>query len=470
MTADSRLLLVLVVFLSVFVTIGASTEASESSSELFKLCMELYKWDEYLPGVDLLERSGEGMENSFNYWLYLGLGYQRTGQNAKAINAYEKASVLNPAAGNLVSRIRTLKIETKRLGDVKSNIDSDRAKAEYLMAQSLRLRKESNLDRAFRTFLQALTYNPELLNKDEGFITQAEVFYGLKKVEYSEFFQGSFQLLQGDLKNAEMNLSYFLKSPGKKPAIFVSRAEESIEKIRALKKVIVSESVGFPDVTNKLVANRTKPVEKHAVNNQVNVEAIEQQITAGGRGRFKKTDSGFVEFFAAEVAGKIIAELSQTVESERQCRLIWELGNSNLQTPDVMSALIAQLEATEIEVLNAAMEAIGKIGAPSATSAIDRLISLIEHDDPLIKFLAIETLGKIKEQPEKVIPILAKDYAAENDIYLKRHLYYWVNKFGKPGIQVLYRELEETARVDRKPLAELINRITGERIQTLIDR
>lgn len=281
----------------------------------------------------------------------------------------------------------------------------------------------------------------------------------------------------GDIEHAEKNLNAFLKSQGKKPAVFVSRAEDGINKIRSLKEAAVAAKVSErkPTASDRITA-LPGPIKgvKNAIKKQSdkigNVESIEQEINAEESGRFIMPDSGFVEFFAGEVARKTIAELSQARDTERQCRLIWELGNSRLQNAEVMSALIGQLESTEIEVLNMTMEAVGKIGAPSAAAAIDNLIGLIEHEDPLIKFLAIETLGKIKEQPEKIIPILIKDYAEENDQYLKRHIYYWVNKFGKSGLQVLYHELDGTDRVDRKPVAELISRITGEKVQNLIDR
>lgn len=477
MRVAGTLWLVLFLLSTTFFSASASLVETGGSNELLAMCLEFYKWDEYLPGIDLLEQSAEGLEDSFNYWLYLGLGYQRTGQTEKAIKAYEKAYSINSSAGNLSSRIRALRIETKRLDYQKTDLAQNTAKADYLMNLARKLRKEYQLDRSFRLFLQALNYNPDLLGRDEGFITEAEVFYGLKKVAHAEFFQGLFQLMQGDIEHAEKNLNAFLKSQGKKPAIFLARAEDGLKKISMLKEAAVVAKVSERKLAaSERITALPGPVKgvKIAVKKQndtnENVETIEQEINAEESGRFIVPDSGFVEFFAAEVARKTIAELSQARDVERQCRLIWELGNSRLQNSEVMSALISQFESTEIEVLNMTMEAVGKIGAPSAEAAIDNLIAFIEHEDPLIKFLAIETLGKIKEQPEKVIPVLVKDYAEENDLYLKRNIYYWVNKFGKPGLRVLYNELEATDRIDRKPIAELISRITGEKIQSLIDR
>lgn len=457
---------------------SGSLIAADDNNDVLQLCLELYKLEEFLPGIDLLQSSSEGMENNFNYWLYLGLGFQRTGQTENALKAYSKAFEINKTAGNLSSRIRTLRLETKHLDYKKVELADSSKKASYLMSLARKLRKEYQLDRAYRVFLQALNYDSQLLSKDEGFITQAEVFYGLKKSEHAEFFQGLFQLLQGDIENSEKNLKFFLKNPERKPSIYISRAEDSLKKIKSLKETaLASANIEKKPAEKdrisalpKIVEERKKPVNNVKTRSQENVDTLDQEISSETGSRFVMPDSGFVEFFAGEVARKMITELSQTDETERKCRLIWELGNSGLQNSEVMSALITQLESPEIPVLTTTLEAIGKIGSPSAGNAVDVLLALIEHDEPLVKFLAIETLGRIKEQPEKVIPVLAKDYAAENDIYLKRHLYYWVNKFGRPGLKILYNELEETPRVDRKPVAELISRITGEKIQALIDR
>lgn len=460
----TALLLIILSTLPVF-----SAQLDDKATNALSLALEMFKADEYLPAVDLLKEAEKNLGGNFNYWLYLGLGYQRTGQTEQAIDAYERAGAINPDAGNLPSRIRALKLETKRLKYVAVKLNTDKEKSAYLMAKARQFRKKYLLDQAFRYFLQALMYDKELLKHDEGFITAGEVFYNLKKTEHAELFLGILQFFQGDRDNAEKNITVFLESSPPGAEFLQRRAQEYLQKIQLLKAQAQMASAAEAKASAIKIVTQKVNKPPHASANQ-DVEAIEAELELVANARFSEPDSGFVEFFATEVAKKQIAELNRTEEPDKKCRIIWELGNSNLQNPEVMAALNDNLLDEDIGVVSSTLEAIGKIGAPAAVAVIDSLLNLMDHEELTIKFMAIETLGKIKEQPQKVVPVLLRDYIAEKDIYLKRHVYYWVNKFGKPGVNVLYRELEEADRVDRAPIAELISRITGEKVQALIDR
>lgn len=465
------------VFLMVSV-IGISllTAAAEPQTGLMAQVLDMYKYDQYLPAIDVLEQNAAGNEKVFNYWLYLGLGYQRTGQTAKAITAYEKAAELNPDAGNLASRIRTLRIETRRLDYKHVQLDSPEQKADWLMKLAGSLRREGQEERSLRLFLQAVDYDASLLSNDDDFIRRGEVFYQLKmadKAEHAELYHGIFKFLQGEHETAHKDLQTFLRAAAR-PVALELLARKFIDRIDQVKKsnlaAIQSEPAPAkaPQTASPAASLAARPAETRSA--AQNLGEIEKQLADSTPKVSSDNDDGFVNRFAEAITSRMIADLAGIEEPQQRCRLLWELGQSRLQKPEIMETLIDELGAEDPRCVTAACEAIAKIGPPAADKAVDGLLKLLDHPEKPLQFLAIELLGKIRSQPDRVLPVLVARYAREQDSYQQRHIYYWVNKFGQPGTEILYRILNDTARVDRKPVAELLSRMTGEKIQDLINR
>ncbi len=460
---------------ALFIASSSFAQSEVTKESLFASALEMFKFDEYIPAADKLEEASD-LKQDFNYWLYLGLAFQRTGQTSRAIVAYENALAISPAATNLKSRIRSLKIETQRLDYKPVVLDTPQKKSEYLFRQAKDLRQNKEYDKAFRSFLQALGYSRRLLAEDDGFLTQGEVFYGLKRVDYSELFQGIFQFYQGNFAASDRNISFFLQSHASAPEFLKRRAEDYLKLLNATKAQIANAFQGEEKpATANLVKTPQVKTDKVRVANfdkkrDSDVTALEADIIAESSKRVVMTDSGFAQHFGRELASRYLLEIADETDSEKVIRRIWEIGNIGIHDSEVMQKLTAYLQSEDVSIVLTTLEAISKIGMPSAEISLESVFALLEHEELTVKFVAIENLGKMRANPQKVIPRLAKEYAREKDQYLKRHLYYWVNKFGKPGVKVLYEILEDAARVDRRPVAELISRITGEKVNELINR
>ncbi len=472
------------IFLLLFSTLlfaATGTPAAENpgSRDMLLLALDMFRYDQYLPAIDLLEQNADTNQTNFNYWLYRGLGYQRTEQTKKSLQAYERASALNPSAANLQNRIRALHLEIEQKGFKEVSLDTPVQKAEWLMHQAEKMRTARKEDLSLKYFLQAVDYNSELIDKNKDFISRGEIYYRLKsadKAQYAELFHGIFKYLQNDLPAAEIDLQTFKKTTSRPPALeklaekYLALIEENRPQETASTADNTPVSTSPADSASPQPAKTRIEIEPEttdvvAIPDQV--EFIESSISDS---RNVADDESFVVRYAAETAKSMLESLANTEDVQPRCRLIWELGETGLQNPEIMQALAGELANEDPKVVRTACEAIAKIGMPAARAAVAPLLEIIKSDDKAMQFNAIELLGKLKAMPERVIPALVSCYAREDDIYLKRNIYFWVSKYGNPGAQVLYKLLENTARGDRRPVAELISRITGEKIQELIDR
>ena len=486
-----RITLFAVALLIACATAALAENATPATGQL-QLVLDMFRYDQYLPALDLLEASEDTHRDDFNYWLYRGLGYQRSAQTRKALAAYEKAAKLNTAAGNLQNRIKALQIEIEQKNFRDSSLDTPAQKAAWLFAEAEKLQNRKKEEQAFRYYLQAVDYDPALIKNDNGFISRGNTWYQLKlndKIAHASLFLGIFKYLQNETTAAAADLQKFMQSSPRPPAlermatIYLKRLEENSGQKTVAKPELVSNpnndaaaSTPSAVLTDPLIvevvseAGKAGKTDKPA---RMSREEMQQLAEIEGNiSENRPTEEGkdFVVRFATAMADKMIDQLAETEDIPARCRLIWELGETRLQNSEIMKALAGELAHEDPRVLRTACEAIAKIGMPTAIKAVTPLLAILETDDKAIQFNVIELLGKLKAMPEKVIPALARTYSREDDIYLKRNIFFWVNKFGKPGVEVLYRVLDNTARVDRKPVAELISRITGEKIQELLDR
>ncbi len=472
------------VFLILFSTLlfaATGTPAAENpgSRDLLLLVLDMFRYDQYLPAIDLLEQNSDANQTNFNYWLYRGLGYQRTEQTKKSLQAYERAAALSPSAANLQNRIRALHLEVEQKNFQEISLDTPVQKAEWLMRQAEKMRNARKEDLSLKYFLQAVAYNSELIDKNKDFISRGEIYYRLKladKAQYAELFHGIFKYLQNDLPAAESDLQAFMKTASRPPALerlagkYLTLIEENRPQETVSTQNTASVSAAPADSENPQPVKpivEIKPEKTDIVTIPDQVEIIESSISDS---RSPGDDESFVVRYAAETAKSMLAGLERAEDVQPRCRLIWELGETSLQNPEIMQALAGELANEDPRVVRTACEAIAKIGMPAAGAAVTPLLEILKTDDKAMQFNAIELLGKLKAMPERVIPALVSCYAKEDDIYLKRNIYYWVNKYDRSGVQVLYKVLDNTARGDRKPVAELISRITGEKMQELIDR
>ena len=202
--------------------------AQEEVGDVLPLALDMFKFDQYLPALDMLEANVEANKDNFNYWLYIGLARQRTKQLNKALEAYETAFKLNPDANNLKVRINNLKkaisnIDPAQIRDFKTNEE----KSKWLLEEADSLRREKKEEKAFRTFIQAVEYDVKLLGDDKNFVRRGVLYYKLKvedNAEYSKLFYAIFKYFEGEISEAYNKIKDF-KNDGSKKSLAIQNME-----------------------------------------------------------------------------------------------------------------------------------------------------------------------------------------------------------------------------------------------------
>ncbi len=126
------------------------------------------------------------------------------------------------------------------------------------------------------------------------------------------------------------------------------------------------------------------------------------------------------------------------------------------------------LGSDDIQTVVATLEALVKIGDPGAKICAPHIVNLLDHDEYIIKWSAVRTLGELPLLPERSIPRLFKIYKNESRSSRKGLLLNVMNAFGTPGISVLKNMLEEATGPNKRPIAEVLSALTGENVENLI--
>lgn len=106
---------------------------------------------------------------------------------------------------------------------------------------------------------------------------------------------------------------------------------------------------------------------------------------------------------AQEVLGRLEADKSAELYKSR-----WDAARAAIVVPPLINCL----EVPDTAVLYRTMSALVRIG-PESQQAIDAVIKLLPHPDPVINDRAIYTLGRIGlRSPERVIPALVRASSA----------------------------------------------------------
>ena len=452
------------------------------NEELLPLSMDMFKYEQYLPAIELLEEGQEANKDIFNYWLYLGLAYQKTNQLKKALSAYQTAAKINPDAKNLEVRIKNLN-KSIAAGSVFSELNSEKAKSEWLFQQAEKCRKEAKEEQALRLFIQAVGYDIKLLGKDNDFVRRGVIFYKLKlqdKAKYAKLFYAIFKHFEGDEEAAFKLISEFKEDnkEDKTPAI-VYLENEYYEKITASnseqKEIIKAEKEEQRLLQQAKIEAKKKEKSANKENKKENIASessnireLESEINTE---KFAyAADRSFDRRFMQEIAKSKVTDYYGEIDPEKKRQLLWEIGLSGSQEKEVMEALIDGLKQGTIDYVSSSIKAITRIGSPSADEAVPVLIELLNSERGDFRYLAAEGLGRLKACPDVVIPALIEKHESELHDDMKKHYAKCGSYFGKQGLDVAYKMLMESTRIDRKPIAEYIHNITGEKVETLMNR
>ena len=459
--------------------------AQEESGEVLPLALDMFKFDQYLPALDMLEANVEANKENFNYWLYIGLARQRTKQLNKALEAYETALKLNPDANNLKIRINNLKksisnIDAAQIKDFKTNEE----KSKWLLDEADSLRREKKEEKAFRTFIQAVEYDVKLLGNDKNFVRRGVVYYKLKvedKAEYSKLFYAIFKYFEGEITEA-YNIIKEFKNDGSKKSLAIQYLEknyykklaeannqqkdyEMAEREERRQKQLEAEKAKLAKAELKDKKDKTSTDRK---NQKEDIRDLEKEIS---QGTFTyEDDHRFEVKYFTELNKFKIEEYFNVTDPRRKRQIIWELGQTGSQDEEIMNVIIDGLKQETIDYMFVSTDALVKIGMPSAEKAYPVLYNVLDSERYDFKQIAMDALGRLRVHPDQVVPKFISLYSEETSESFRKNYSRAAERFGKVALDIAYKILEEKSRVDRKPVAEFIHDITGEKVDDLVNR
>ncbi len=459
--------------------------AEEESGDVLPLALDMFKFDQYLPALDMLEANIDSNKDNFNYWLYIGLARQRTKQLNKALEAYEKAFEINPDANNLKIRINNLKkaisnIDEAQIKDFKTNEE----KAQWLLEEADSLRRDKKEEKAFRTFIQAVEYDVKMLGNDKNFIRRGVVYYKLKvedEAEFSKLFYAIFKYFEGEISEAYKYIKKFRDEDSKKPLTIQKMENEYFKKLAEAnnqqkdyeiaereekrKKELEKEQAKKAKAESKSKKDSNKSSDKSKK------EDIRQLESVISEGTFTyEDDHRFEVKYFTELNKFKIEEYFNSNDSRRKRHIIWELGQTGSQDEEVMNVIIDGLKQETIDYMFVSTDALVKIGVPSAEKAFPVLLSILDSERYDFKEVVVYALGRLRIHPEQVVPKLISLYSEETNESFRKNYSRTAEKFGKVALDYSYKILDERSRVDRKPVAEFIHDMTGEKVEDLINK
>lgn len=457
--------------------------AQEEPTDVLPLALDMFKFDQYLPALDMLEANVESNKDNFNYWLYIGLARQRTKQLNKALEAYETALKLNPEANNLKIRINNLKksisnIDPAQIKDFKTNEE----KSKWLLDEADSLRREKKEEKAFRTFIQAVEYDVKLLGNDKNFVRKGVVYYKLKlddKAEYSRLFYSIFKYFEGEISDAYKHIKEFKNDDSKKPLAIQKMEDEYFKKLAEANNQQKDYEIAEREERRrkelekekaKIAKAESKKDKKSSSDKQKNEDIRElESVISAGAFTYEDDRSFKVKYFT-EINKLKIEEYYSIDDPRRKRHIIWELGQTGSQDEEIMDVIIDGLKQETIDYLFVSTEALFKIGAPSAEKAFPVLLSLLDSERYDFKEVVAFSLGKLGMHPEQVVPKFISLYSEEVNERFRKNYSSAAMKFGKVALDISYKMLDERSRVDRKPVAEFIHDMTGEKVEALINK
>lgn len=462
--------------------------AQNDSENVLPLVLDMYKYDQYLPAIDILEAEQENLKDVFNYWLYLGLAYQRTSQLQKALKAYEKAAELNEEATNLTIRINNLNraidaIDKSQIKDFKTNEE----KAAWLFEQAeVQRNSKDKEEKTYRTFIQAVEYNVKYLSNDKDFVRRGVIYYRLKvkdKAEYSKLFYAIFKYFEGEIPEAYKNIKEFKNSSEDKSLAILQMENEYFKKLAEASNEMKELEQAEKEYARQQKEEREKANLAKAENASSNSKAdaksskrdkstdirdLEQEISEN---TFEyRDDKSFTVDLAREMAQLKAEDYLTAKDIKTKKQLIWEMGHSGSQSEEVMNCIIDGINMENLDILPNCVQALMRIGSPSADRAIPSLVNLLDSDRAAIRAAAAESMARLKTEPTLIVDKIIQKYDVEENEYIQSKYVECVKMLGKPALDIAYKKLNDSSRLERKPIAVFINKITGEKVQDLINR
>lgn len=443
-----------------------SQDGAVSNKAVFELVLDMYRNDFYLVGMKYLNDKRNIIDNMFNYWMYTGLGYERTGQVSKAINAYKKAIDVKSDSSAL-GRLNNLKSKTKQSGFFENNLMTDVQKGFYSMGEAKRMRFAGNNRKAFWLFLQSLEFDDNFLVYDEGFIGQGQNFYRKVSEDVTDaeryLLLGIFSLLSGELKQAQSNFNRFDNSTDTSPTLswLANKYKYKLSKEKEQTITTIART-REPVKETEVVAVTIREDEPRQ-----RIHRTQSHISTDNYARANNISTRYI--FAEQSAMQILEELSEAHIKSDRAKLIRHLGETGSQNIKVMNFLLEELDPNDSYYSRTVFDAINRIGGANSKYAVDYILNLKRSSNRPFRALALERLAVMGIEPQKVMPVIIDKYTSSSNRREQALYANYAANFGYPGLEALYDIIENQPRAQRRPTANLISALTGEDVDRVVN-
>lgn len=402
-------------------------------------------------------------KNEYKLWLALGYVYEAEQNYEMALKAFAFASELKTSIPGLSERILRLqelvKANAKELAGKNNDTQTQTLieRARYLIAFGKELE-------GYQTFYEAVEADRSILSRDYGLISKGLDFFRLNQnIADSRFYLGAFTYYSGQYEKAAILLEDFIATSEESP-----RREDARRLLQESREVIRLATARTPEVK--------KPADKPAQTAETNKDAVVKDIEVGSEyapaeptANFNPgTGESFALNLAKQKALKLLEEYEDEGDSRIKLQIIWRLGLIRLPLPEVMAKMAEFLSSDDIQTVVSALRALVKIGQPGAEICGPHIVNLLNNDEFVIKWSAITTLEQLPILPGRAIPRLFKVYLNEKKSSRQGIILRTFSGYGKTGVSVLKKMLEDATGPNKRPIAEVLSVLTGENVETIL--
>ncbi|PKL43257.1 MAG: hypothetical protein CVV41_11090 [Candidatus Riflebacteria bacterium HGW-Riflebacteria-1] len=466
---------------TILATTLSLTGYAADSSAILNQAQEFIKQKDYSAAKGLLARQLKIDRNSYKLWLALGYVYEADNDYEQALKAFMRASELQTGIDGLATRITRLQ-ELVKSQPKKAAADSTDAAAKARELLNTARYKHSFKDflESYKIFVEAVELDRSLLANDYGFIDRGLKYFSenANQPEH-QFYLGAYNFYAGLYPRSEEMLADYIRdypqgAQAAKAKTLLQECKDIIAQAKAAQiaaEVAAAAEIKTADarLAPALVSSDTAQpyVVKHAEPQFLDtpLQFDDTQQTYGD-------DQGesFDLAVSREKALQLLNEYDKESDYEKKHDIIWKIGVIRQPFPEVMGKFSSLLEDDKIETVFATLEALEKIDLPGAEFCLPKVYQLLGHKDPRLVYRAIESFSKMPMHADKIVPRLFNIYQTEKYSIRKDMIINTFKSYKNDAIMVLDAMIKEAEGPGKRPLAEIISLLTGEKIEEIINK
>lgn len=458
---------------------SGSVNAADTASTLNQ-AQELIKQKDYPAAKGLLARQLKIDRNSYKLWLALGYVYEADNDYEQALKAFMRASELQTGIEGLATRINRLQELVKsQPKKVAADATGAEAKARNLLNTARYKHSFKEHLESYKLFVEAVELDRSILARDYGFIDNGLKYFSENANQpENQFYLGAYNFYAGLYPRSEEMLADYIRDYPEGTQI-----ETAKNMLQECKSIIAQAKAA--QIAAEAAAAEIKIADARVAPALVSSDTAQPYVVNYAEPQFSDTplqydgmqptygdDQGesFDLAVSREKALKLLNDYDKESDYEKKYDIIWKIGVIRQPFPEVMSKFSSLLEEDKIETVFATLEALEKIDLPGAEYCLPKLYQLLGHKDPRLVYRAIESFSKMPMHADKIVPRLFNIYQTEKYSIRKNMIIYTFKSYKDDAIIVLDAMIKEAEGPGKRPLAEVISLLTGEKIEEIINR